>query len=60
MRTLIPTSYLVTSPKTTSGDDTYVLCEINASSTFAFPEHAMPTVAQAAIDRIRQRNSLWE
>lgn len=23
-------------PKTTSGDDTYVLCEINASSTFAF------------------------
>jgi hypothetical protein len=44
-------------PKTTSGDDTYVLCEINASSTFAFPEHAMPTVARAAIERIRQRNS---
>jgi hypothetical protein len=37
-------------PKTPAGDDTYVLCEINASSTFAFPEHAMPTVAQAAID----------
>ena len=28
---------------------TYVLCEINASSTFAFPEHAMPTVARAAL-----------
>jgi hypothetical protein len=40
--------------KTASGDDTFVLCEINASSTFAFPEHAMPTVAQAAISRIER------
>jgi Domain of unknown function (DUF6815) len=39
-------------PKTASGDDTYVICEINASSTFAFPEHAMPAVARAALDRI--------
>jgi hypothetical protein len=39
-------------PKTDAGDDTYVLCEINASSTFAFPEHAMPAVAQSALDRI--------
>lgn len=39
-------------PKTESGADTYVLCEINASSTFAFPEHAMPTVAAAALARI--------
>ena len=44
--------------KTTSGDDRYVLCEINASSTFAFPEHAMPTVAKAAIQRIQERKSL--
>jgi hypothetical protein len=44
--------------KTTSGDDTYVLCEINASSTFAFPEHAMPTVAKAAIQRIKEVKSL--
>jgi len=41
-------------PKDGSGADTYVLCEINASSTFAFPEHAMPTVAQAAISRIEE------
>ena len=34
------------------GDDTYVLCEINASSTFAFPEHAMPRVAEAALEAI--------
>jgi hypothetical protein len=43
--------------KSSSGHDTYVLCEINASSTFAFPEHAMPTVARAAIQRIRERKS---
>ena len=40
-------------PKTESGEDTYVLIEINASSTFAFPEHAMPAVAGAALERIR-------
>jgi len=44
-------------PKTPAGDDTYVLCEINASSTFAFPEFAMPTVARAALARIAARNS---
>ena len=40
-------------PKTATGDDTFVLCEINASSTFAFPEFAMPAVARAAVERIR-------
>jgi hypothetical protein len=38
----------------TSSGKAYVLCEINASSTFAFPEHAMPTVAEAAIRRIQE------
>lgn len=33
-------------------DGRYVLCEINVSSTFAFPEHAMPAVARAALARI--------
>jgi hypothetical protein len=42
-------------PRTATGEDTYVLCEINASSTFAFPEHAMPTVAEAAVARILAR-----
>ncbi len=37
------------------GEDTYVLCEINASSTFAFPEHAMPTVAEAALEQLAAR-----
>jgi len=44
-------------PKDAWGADTYVLCEINVSSTFAFPEFAMPTVAQAAISRIREHKS---
>ena len=42
-------------PKTADGGDTYVLCEINVSSTFAFPEVAMPGVARAAIERIQER-----
>lgn len=33
-------------------NDDFVLCEINASSTFAFPEFAMPAVAEAAKVRI--------
>ena len=40
-------------PKSAAGDDTFVLCEINASSTFSFPEPAMPAVAQSALDGIR-------
>jgi hypothetical protein len=43
-------------PKTSEGEDTYVLCEINVSSTFAFPEVAMPGVAQATIERLRERS----
>jgi hypothetical protein len=35
------------------GDAEYVLCEINASSTFAFPEFAMPGVARAALAAVR-------
>jgi hypothetical protein len=35
-----------------SAAGSYVLCEINASSTFAFPEFAMPVVAEAALTRI--------
>jgi hypothetical protein len=41
-------------PKTANAEDTYVLCEINVSSTFAFPEVAMPGVAVAAIERISE------
>ena len=33
-------------------DGDYVLCEINCSSTFAFPEHAYAAVARAALERM--------
>lgn len=39
-------------PKDENGDDTYVLCEINVSSTFSFPEFAMPGVARAALESL--------
>jgi hypothetical protein len=39
-------------PRTEDGTDSYVLCEINASSTFSFPGHAMPAVAHAALARV--------
>lgn len=38
-------------PKTASGTDTYVLCEINTSSVAPFPESAVLPVARAAIAR---------
>jgi len=43
--------------KTEAGEETYVLCEINVSSTFAFPEFAMPAVAKAAIERIQEASA---
>jgi hypothetical protein len=39
-----------------NGDDTFVLCEINASSTFAFPEFAMPGVARATLAAAARRS----
>ncbi|MDE3192017.1 MAG: Cj0069 family protein [Acidobacteriota bacterium] len=44
--------------RTVSGEDTYVLCEINASSTFAFPPNAMHDVAHAAIRRMEEQRQL--
>jgi hypothetical protein len=38
-------------PKTATGDDTYVLCEINVSAVWPFPPMAAPAVASAALDR---------
>lgn len=38
-------------PRDASGLDTFVLCEINVSSVFAFPEQAPPEIAHLARDR---------
>jgi hypothetical protein len=40
-------------PETASGADTYVLCEINASSVSPFPESAILPLARAAIESAR-------
>jgi hypothetical protein len=40
-------------PHTTSGEDTYVLCEINVSSVFAIPEDAPAAIARLAMSRLR-------
>ena len=42
--------------RTASGADTYVLCEINASSVSPFPESAIVPVAHAALFRARAEN----
>jgi hypothetical protein len=36
-------------PKTASGDDTYVLCEINVSAVFPMPPEALPRLAAATV-----------
>lgn len=38
-------------PRDASGRDTYMLCEINVSSVFPFPEQAAPEIARLARDR---------
>ena len=39
-------------PKCASGEDTYVLCEINVSSVWPFPDSALPLLAQATLARM--------
>jgi hypothetical protein len=40
-------------PRTVSGEDSYVLCEINVSSVFAIPDQAPAAIAQLARSRLR-------
>jgi hypothetical protein len=40
-------------PKTPSGDDTYVLCEINVSSVYPFPDSALEPLARETSTRLR-------
>ena len=39
-------------PKLASGDDTYVLCEINVSSVLPFPPGTPPRLAQAVLSAV--------
>ena len=40
-------------PKTLSGDDTYVLCEINVSCVSPFPDAAIDVLARATLERVQ-------
>jgi hypothetical protein len=40
-------------PRTRSGDDSYVLCEINVSSVFAIPDQAPTAIARLVRERLR-------
>ena len=42
-------------PRTNSGEDTYVLCEINVSSVFAIPDQAPAAIARLAQERLLSR-----
>jgi uncharacterized protein DUF6815 len=42
-------------PKTASGEDTYVLCEINVSSVAPFPDSAVEPIARAAMAKAKLR-----
>jgi hypothetical protein len=44
-------------PKDQSGEDTYVLCEINVSSVSPFPDEAMQPLADAVFQALDQRRA---
>jgi hypothetical protein len=44
-------------PRTATGDDTYVLCEINVSSCFALPDQAPAAIARLTAHRLRGAGS---
>jgi hypothetical protein len=41
-------------PRDAAGADTYVLCEINASSCFAIPDEAPAAIARTVKNRLAQ------
>jgi hypothetical protein len=43
-------------PRDAAGQDTYVLCEINVSSVFPFPEQAPSEIARLTRARVQSRN----
>jgi hypothetical protein len=43
-------------PKTAAGQDTYVLCEINVSSVYPFPDEALEPLARETYRRLEHRH----
>ncbi|WP_132255663.1 Cj0069 family protein [Methylobacterium segetis] len=46
-------------PKDTAGEDTHVLCEINASSVFPIPDEAPDALAATTMRRLAQARVRW-
>ena len=44
-------------PRTSAGEDTYVLCEINVSSVFAVPDEAPAAIARLSLERLIARKT---
>jgi hypothetical protein len=44
-------------PKLPSGEDSYVLCEINVSSVAPFPDSAIPLIVEATQQRVEEVKS---
>ena len=44
-------------PRTASGEDSYVLCEINVSSVFAIPDEAPAAIARLTLQRLRSHRA---
>jgi hypothetical protein len=42
-------------PRTATGEDSYVLCEINVSCVFAIPDEAPSAIARLVLERIQRR-----
>jgi hypothetical protein len=42
-------------PRTSAGEDTYVLCEINVSCVFAIPDEAPGAIARLTLERLGER-----
>src|SRR5580692_5499283 len=43
-------------PRTATGEDTYVLCEINVSCVFAIPEEAPAAIASLVLERVQRKS----
>jgi len=44
-------------PKNAADEDTYLLCEINISSVYPFPNEALMPLAEETLRRLRARQS---
>jgi hypothetical protein len=44
-------------PRTSAGEDTYVLCEINVSCVFAIPDEAPAAIARRTLERLEEHYS---